>query len=86
MTEKDCIIFHVFCITFITHTRSTLIIKMILATSLIFLLKIMLELTYKWKKNHDKKKKTISDYIDISATKKEAETISNILVLDLFAL
>jgi len=27
---------------------------MIIATSLIFLLRIMLESTYKWKKNHDR--------------------------------
>jgi len=52
---------------------------MIIATSLIFLLRIMLESTHKWKKNHDRKgrriisdhdrkgRRIISDPIDISA-------------------
>jgi hypothetical protein len=41
---------------------------MIIATSLIFLLKIMLKSTHKWKKNHDRKgRRIISDPIDISA-------------------
>jgi hypothetical protein len=41
------------------YTRSALITRMIIASSLIFLLRIMLESTYKWKKNHDKKGKRI---------------------------
>jgi len=61
------------------YTRSALITRMIIATSLIFLLRIMLESTHKWKKNHDRKgrriisdhdrkgKRIISDPIDISA-------------------
>jgi hypothetical protein len=43
---------------------------MIIATSLIFLLRIMLESTHKWKKNHDRKgRRIISDPIDISANR-----------------
>jgi hypothetical protein len=41
------------------YTRSALITRIIIATSLIFLLRIMLESTHKWKKNHDRKGRRI---------------------------